>query len=138
MCVCGVDINPLANCIGCIFGSSELKSIRPAFHLSPSIFYLFLSSIALQSEPRSRSTDKHHTCVQACVFSYVYKHVCILRLCIQCNGRDLFTSNPPEVRPRSKTHHTHTEKPPPKNDRNEGAQDREGNGKRRRRRRNRH
>lgn len=39
--MCVVDINPLANCIGCIFGSSELKSIPPAFHLSPSIFYLF-------------------------------------------------------------------------------------------------
>lgn len=48
VCVCIVDMNPLANCI---FGSSEPKSIPPAFHLFSLSSTSFLSSIALQREP---------------------------------------------------------------------------------------
>lgn len=48
VCVCIVDMNPLANCI---FGSSEPKSILPAFHLFSLSSTSFLSSVALQREP---------------------------------------------------------------------------------------
>lgn len=68
--MCAVDINPLANCTGCIFGRSEPKSIPPVSHLSCSIFYLLLSSIASKRtlEPFEY---KRYTCVKACVFRYL-------------------------------------------------------------------
>ena len=113
--VCVVDINPLANCIGCIFGSSEPKSIPPAFSSLFSVFYLlfvFSRSSKRTLEPFTPNT----TPVRECVFldTYVCSHSSVsvsLYPCIQCNGRDLFTSNSLRSDPgQRRTTHTHAHK----------------------------
>ena len=113
MCVCVsvVDINPLANCIGCIFGSSEPKSIPPAFSSLFSVFYLpfvFSRSSKRTLEPFTPNT----TPVREHVFldTYVCSHSSVsvsLYPCIQCNGHDLFTSDSLRSKPgQRRTTHT--------------------------------
>lgn len=74
-CVCIVDMNPPANCIGCIFGSSEPKSILQAFHLFSVTSTAFCLQSLFKKNPRA-FYRKHHTCVQVCVFRYLYS-VCL-------------------------------------------------------------
>lgn len=50
MCACLV-LDPLANCIGCIFGSSDPKSILPSVSSPPRSCASFLFQIALQRAP---------------------------------------------------------------------------------------
>lgn len=80
--VCVVDLNPLANCVGCIFGCSEPKSIRPIplfILLLPSSTSFCLQSLFKENPRAFQRTHQTPVCFSAtyvcfCMFEGVSVH----------------------------------------------------------------
>lgn len=118
--MCIVDMNPLANCIGCIFGSSEPKSILYIFSVTSIAFCL---QSLFKTNPRAFYWE-HHICVQVCIFRYLCG-VCLYSLvsvsvsacASSATAVTFFTANslrmnpsqptPPTTQTRTQTHHVH-------------------------------